>query len=147
MLSGRSSLYIINPRTLIILKNSNLVKFNLLLGLVVHINIIFVFSILYRKYTLSSFLRVSSCTLFLLINFFITLLKNIKFYRSLSYNLWILSTIIIKYSINSSHFLILNKTSALNSLFIKNGGFLIMLCSEVLYASIPMSNNLTQLVY
>ena len=53
MLSGRSSLYITGPRTLYILKNSNLVKFNLLLGFVVWINVIFVFSILCRRYTVT----------------------------------------------------------------------------------------------
>ena len=35
ILSGKSSLYIINPRTLKILKDSNLVKFNLLLSLII----------------------------------------------------------------------------------------------------------------
>ena len=59
MLSGRFSLYMTDPRTLITLKGPSLVKFNLLLGLVVWINIIFVFSILYKRYTLSLFLRVS----------------------------------------------------------------------------------------
>ena len=86
ILSGRSSLYITGPRTLKILKNSNLAKFNLLLGRVIQINIIFIFGVLYKKYTLSSFLRVSSLTLFLSANFLILLLKKIKFYQSLSYN-------------------------------------------------------------
>ena len=87
MLSRRSSLYVTNPRTFIILNSSSLAKFNLLLGLVIWINIIFMFSILYRKYILFLSLRVSSLTLFLSANSFIFLLKKIKFYRSSSYNL------------------------------------------------------------
>ena len=59
MLSGRLSLYIINPKTLIILKDFSLVKFNLLLDLIVWINIIFIFSVFYRRYTLFLFLKVS----------------------------------------------------------------------------------------
>ena len=60
MLSGKSSLYVIGPRTFKILKNLNLVKSNLLLSLVVRINIVFMLNILYRRYTLSLSLRVSS---------------------------------------------------------------------------------------
>ena len=59
MLSERVNLYIISPRTLKTLKDSNLAKFNLLLGRVVQINIIFIFDILYRRYTLSFSLRVN----------------------------------------------------------------------------------------
>ena len=86
MLSGRSSLYVTNFRTFIILKDPNLAKFNLLLSLVIYINIIFILGILYKKYTLFFFLRVGPQTLFLLANFFIFLLKKIKFCRSLFYN-------------------------------------------------------------
>ena len=86
MLSRRSNLYITNPKTLRILKDSNLVKSNLLLGLIIQINIIFVLGILYRKYTLSPFFRVSSQTLILLANFIIVLLKNTKSRQNLSYN-------------------------------------------------------------
>ena len=59
ILSKRSSSYVISPRTVIILKNNNFAKFNLLLGLVVQKNIIFVFNIFFKRYTLFSFLRVS----------------------------------------------------------------------------------------
>ena len=58
MLSGRFSLYITGFRTFKILKDPNLAKFNLLLGRVVWINIIFVLGVLYRRYTLIFFLRV-----------------------------------------------------------------------------------------
>ena len=58
MLFGRFSLYITNSRTFKILKGSNLVKSNLLLDRVVWINIIFVLSILYRRYILFFFLKV-----------------------------------------------------------------------------------------
>ena len=44
-------------------------------------------------------------------------------------------------------FVFLNKMSALNSLFMKNGVLLVVLYLEVLYASILMGNNLTQLIY
>ena len=60
MLSGKSSLYITGPKTLTILKDSSLVKFNLLLSLIIWINIIFIFSIFYKKYTLFLFLKVNS---------------------------------------------------------------------------------------
>ena len=60
MLSGRSSSYVTGPRIFAILKNFSLVKSNLLLGLVILINIIFVFNVLCRRYTLFFFLRVSS---------------------------------------------------------------------------------------
>ena len=146
MLSGRSSLYVTNPRTFIILKNFSLAKSSLLLGLVVWINIIFVFSVFCRRYTLFFFLKVSSQTLFLFANFFMTWLKNIKSCRSSFYSLWILFTITTKYSTNSSHSFISNKISASNSLFIKNAVLLVILHLEVLYAVIPMGNNLTQLV-
>ena len=86
MLSGRFSLYVTGSRTFKILKGPNLKKSNLLLGRVVWINIIFVLGILYRRYTLFFFLRVSPQTFLLLVNFFIILLKNTKFYRSLFYN-------------------------------------------------------------
>ena len=46
------------PKTLNILKDPNLAKFNLLLNRVVQINIIFVLSVLYKRYTLSPSLRV-----------------------------------------------------------------------------------------
>ena len=82
MLSRRSSLYIIRPRIFAILKGPSFAKSNLLLGFVVWINITFMFGILYRKYTLSLFLRVGPLTLFLLANFFIILLKKIKSCRS-----------------------------------------------------------------
>ena len=45
------------PRTFIILKDPNLVKSNLSLGFVVQINIIFVFSVFYRRYTLFFFFK------------------------------------------------------------------------------------------
>ena len=51
MLSGRSSSYVTNSKIFIILKDSNLAKSNLLLGLVVWINVVFVFGILYKRYT------------------------------------------------------------------------------------------------
>ena len=51
MPSGRFSLYVISSRTFKILKDPNLVKSNLLFGLVAQINIIFVLSILYKRYT------------------------------------------------------------------------------------------------
>ena len=147
MLFGKFSLYIIGPRIFAILKNFNLVKFYLLLGLVVQINIIFVFSIFYKRYTLFFFLKVGPQTLFLLANFFIVLLKNTKFYCSSFYNLQISFIIITIYSTNSSHSFVSNEILALNSLFMKNGVLLVILCSEILYAIIPMGNNLTQLVY
>ena len=136
------------PRAFIILKDFSLVKSNLLLGLMIWINIIFVFSIFYRKYIfIFFFLRVGPRTLFLSANFFIILLKNIRLCCNFFYNLQISSTYITIYSINSSHFLIFNKISASNLLFMKNGVLLVILCSEILYASILMGNSLTQLVY
>ena len=87
MLSGRFSLYMTGPKTLKILKDFNLAKSNLLLSRVVWINIIFIFGVLYKRYILFPSLRVSPLTLFLLANFFISLLKKIKSYRSLFYNL------------------------------------------------------------
>ena len=87
MMSGKSSLYVISPRTFIILKNSNLVKSSLLLSLIIWINIIFVFSVHHKKYILFFSLRVSPQTLFLLVNFFIFLLKKVLFCQSSSYNL------------------------------------------------------------
>ena len=147
ILFERFSLYITSSRTFEILKNSSLAKSNLLLNYVVQINVIFILGILYKRYTLSPFLKVSSLTLFLLANFFMLLLKKVKFCRSLFYNLWISSTIIIIYNINFSHFLVFIEMSTLNPLFIKNGVLLVILCSNILYASIPMGNNLTQLVY
>ena len=143
MLSEKFSLYITSSRTFKILKGLSLVKSNLLLSLIIQINIIFIFSVLYRRYTLSLFLKVSPLTLFLLANFFIILLKNTKLWRSFFYNLWISFTVIIIYDINSSHFLIFIKTLALNSLFMKNGVLLVILYFEVLYASILMGNSLT----
>ena len=142
ILSGRSSLYITNSRTFKILKNPSFIKSNLLLGLIIYINIIFIFGILCIVYTLSLFLKVSPQTLFLIIHFFITLLKNIKFYRSFFYNSWILSTIITICGTNSSHFLVFNKTLALNPLFIKNRVLLVVLYSKVLYVIILIGNNL-----
>ena len=147
MLSERSSLYVISSRTFKILKNSNLIKSNLLLGRVIQINIIFVFSIFYRRYTLFFSLKVGPQTLFLSANSFIFLLKKIKFCRSFSYNSQIFSTFITVYSTNFLYFLISIKMSASNPLFIKNGVFLVVLYSDILYASILMSSNLTQLVY
>ena len=58
MLSGRFSLYIISPKTLKILKGPNLVKFNLLLSYIVWMNIILIFDIFCRRYTLFPSLRV-----------------------------------------------------------------------------------------
>ena len=147
MLSEKSNLYVTSPKTFIILKGFSLAKFNLLLSYVIQINIVFVLSVYYKRYTLSPFLRVGPLTLFLSANFFILLLKKIKFYRSLSYNSQISSTIIIVCGTNSSHFLISIKMLALNPLFIKNGVLLVVLCSNILYASILMGNSLTQLVY
>ena len=146
MLSRRFSLYVISSRTFKILKIFNLVKFNLSLGLIVYINTVFIFGVLYRRYTLFFFLRVSPQTLFLLVNFFIFLLKKIKFCYSSSYSLWISSTYTIICGINSSHFLISNKTSASNPLFMKNEVLLVILYLKVLCASILMGNSLTQLV-
>ena len=60
MLFGRFSLYVTGPRTLKILKGFNLAKSNLLLSYIVWINIIFVFGVLHKRYTLFFFLRVSS---------------------------------------------------------------------------------------
>ena len=57
-----------------------------------------------------------------------------------------LSTSITIYSTNFSHFLIYSETSASNPLFMKNRVLLVILYVEVLYASIPISNNPTQLV-
>ena len=85
MLSGRSSLYVTNPKTFKILKGSNLAKSNLLLGHVIEINIIFVFGVLCRIYTLFFFLRVGPRTLFLSANSFIFLLKKVKSCRSSFY--------------------------------------------------------------
>ena len=59
MLSKRFSLYVTGSRILKILKNSSLVKFNLLLSYIVLINIIFILSVFYRRYTLFLSLRVS----------------------------------------------------------------------------------------
>ena len=143
MLSGRSNLYVTNSRIFETLKGPNLAKSNLLFGHVIWINIVFMFGVLCRRYTLFFFLRVSSLTLLLLVNFFIILLKNIKFCLSFFYNLWISFTITIIYSINSSHFLVSNKMSALNPLFMKNGVLLVVLCFNILYASILMGSNLT----
>ena len=140
MLSGRSSLYMTSSRTLIILKDFNFTQFYDL------INVNFVFGVLFRKYTLSFFLKVSSLTLFLLATFFIFLLKKIKLFRSFFYNLWISFTYTKVCSTNSSHFRVFSETSASNPLFIKNGILLVILCSKVLYVSILIGNNLTQLV-
>ena len=82
MLSERSSLYVTNPKTFIILKDPSLVKSNLLLNLVVRINVIFIFGVLYRRYTLFFFSRVSPLTLYLSANFFIVLLKKVKSYHN-----------------------------------------------------------------
>ena len=120
MLSERSSLYITGSRIFKILKDPSLAKSNLLLNYMVEINIIFVLDILYKKYTLFFFLKVSSQTLLLLVNFFITICGT-----------------------SSSHFLVFIETSALNPLFIKNGVLLVILCSDVLYASISISSSLT----
>ena len=147
MLSGRSNLYVINPRIFEILKGSNLVKFNLLLSCVVRINIIFVLSICYRRYTLFFFLRVGPLTFFLSANFFIFLFKKIRFCRSSSCNSWISFTVITICGTSSLHFLIFIEMSASNFLFMKNGVLLVVLYSDVLYASISMGNSLTQLVY
>ena len=65
MLSGRFSLYVTGPKTFEILKNPSLAKSNLSLSRVIWINIIFVLGVLYRRYTLSFFLKVSPLTLFL----------------------------------------------------------------------------------
>ena len=143
ILSEKSNLYVISPRTFKTLKDSNLAKSNLLLDRVVQINIIFISSVLYRRYTLSLFLRVGPQTLLLLANFFIILLKNTIFCRSSFCNSWIFSTIITICGINSSHFLAFIKISVLNSLFIKNKVLLVILYFKVLYASILMGNNLT----
>ena len=143
MLSRRSSSYITDFKTFKILKGPSLTKSNSLLSFMIWINIIFILGVLRRKYTLSFFLKVSPQTLLLSANFFIFLLKKIKSCRSLFYNLWIFSTIITIYSTNSSHFLISVETLALNPLYIKNGVLLVMLCSDILYASILMGNNLT----
>ena len=143
MLFRKSSLYVTSSRTFRISKDSSFTKFNLLLGLMVRINIFFIFSVLYKRYILFFFLRVDPQTLFLSANFFIFLLKKIKFYRSFFCNLWISSTIITKYGTNSLYSLIFSETSALNPLFIQNGVLLVVLCSEVLYASILMGNSLT----
>ena len=59
MLSGKSNLYVTNPRILKILKGSNLAKSNLSLNYVIQINVIFIFSVYFKKYTLSFFLKVS----------------------------------------------------------------------------------------
>ena len=80
MLSGRSSLYVTNPKTFKILKGPSLAKFNLLLGRVIQINIIFMFNIFYKRYTLSLFIKVSPQTFLLFANFFIILLKKTKSY-------------------------------------------------------------------
>ena len=64
ILSVKSNLYIIGYRAFTILKDFSFAKSNLLLDLVIQINIIFIFGILYKKYTLSLFLRVSPQTLF-----------------------------------------------------------------------------------
>ena len=58
MLSERFNLYVTSSKIFKILKDPNLVKFNLLLGLVVWINIIFVLGVLFKRYTLFFFLRV-----------------------------------------------------------------------------------------
>ena len=143
ILSRKFSLYITSPRTLTILKDPSFAKFNLSLSLMVWINIILIFNILYRRYTLFLSLRVSLQTFFLLANSFIFLLKKVKFCQSLFYNLWISFTLITICGINSSHFFIFNKILALNPLFIKNRVLLVVLYFKVLYASIPMGNNLT----
>ena len=143
MLSKKFSLYMTGSKTLKILKDFSLVKSNLLLSHVILINIIFILGVFYKRYTLFFFLKVSPWTLFLLANFFIFLLKKVKFCQSSFCNLWISFTIITVYSTNSSHFLVFIETSALNSLFMKNGVLLVVLYSDILYASIPMGNNLT----
>ena len=55
MLSERSNLYITGPRIFTILKDPSFAKSNLLLGFVIQINIIFVFGVLRRRYTLNFF--------------------------------------------------------------------------------------------
>ena len=80
MLSERSSLYMTGSRTFKILKGPNLAKSNLLLGCVVWMNVIFMLGVYYRRYTLFLFLRVGPRTFFLLVNFFIFLLKKVKFF-------------------------------------------------------------------
>ena len=59
ILSGKFSLYITALRAFKTLKNFNLVISNLSLSLVIQINIIFVLGILYKRYTLFLFLKVS----------------------------------------------------------------------------------------
>ena len=59
ILFEKFSLYITGPKTLKILKDSNLAKSNLLLGYIILINIVFILGILRRRYTLFFFLRVS----------------------------------------------------------------------------------------
>ena len=86
MLSGKFSLYVTGSRAFKTLKDFDLIKFDLSLGLVIQINIIFVLDIFCRRYTLFLFLKVSPQTLFLLANFFIFLLKNIRSYRGLFCN-------------------------------------------------------------
>ena len=146
MLSRKSSLYMTGSRTFVILKGFSLIKFNLLLSNNLDKYYFCVWCFL-QKIHFIFFLRVSSQTLFLLINFFIFLLKNIKFYQSFLCNSWISSTIITIYNTISSHFLISNKTSASNPLFIKNRVLPVILYSDILYVSIPTGNNLTQLIY
>ena len=130
------------PRILIILKDPNFIKSNLSLGLVVQINIIFVFGVLFRRYALFLFLKVGSLTLFLSANSFILLLKKIKSCRSFFCSLWNFFTYINICGTNSSHCCVSSDTSASKLLFIKNRVLLIMLYSEILYASILISNNL-----
>ena len=147
MLFGRSSLYIIRPQIFNILNGSSFAKSNFSLGFVVRINVTFVFGVFYRWYTLFLFLRVSSQAFFLLASLFIILLKKIKSYFNFFYSLWILSTFTTTCDTNSSHRLVSSKTSASNPLFAKNRIILMVLCSKVLYVSIPIGSSLTQLVY
>ena len=141
MLSGRSRLYMTGPKTFIVLKNLSFAKSNLLLSFIIQINVIFMFDIFYKKCTLFFFLKVSPRTLLLPVNFFINLLKNIKLSYNLFYKIWISFIYSVMCGTNSSHFYILSKISTLNPLLANNGVLVIVLCSEVLYASIPIDSS------
>ena len=57
ILSEKSSLYVISPRTFTILKSFSFREFNLSLSLIIWINIIFIISILFKRYTLFLFFK------------------------------------------------------------------------------------------
>ena len=79
--------YISGSNTFAIQNDPNFIKSNLSLGLVIQIKVVLVLDIYCKKYTLSSFFRISLLILKVSAYFFIFLLKNSMSLLKLSYNL------------------------------------------------------------